>query len=106
MCIVRERVVMLRCSGMYSGWVSFAESMRSPERPVLRPLLGCYPHIKWHMTHGLLLRVDHPRWEEVNDAIDVMHLAQTVEMWDRMLMALAKQLGDDDGVSEQRSMVV
>ena len=91
--------VAMRRSGMHSGWFSFAESMISPERPVLRPLLGCYPHIKWHMTHGLLLRTDHPQWEVVNDAIDVMHLAQTVEMWDRLLMALAKKLGNADEVS-------
>ena len=85
-------------AGMFAGWNAFTESMNGPERPVLPPLLGCYPHVKWHMTHGLLLRTDHPMWEVMNDVIDKMHLAQTVKMWDRLVMALARKLGNADEV--------
>ena len=87
---------------MFAGWEAYVLSMSVPDPPKPRPLLGCYPHVKWHMTHGLLLRVDHPLWEEANAAIDILHMAQTVQMWDRLLLGLAKKWGDKDEVRETR----
>ena len=61
-----------------------------------RKLLGCYPHISWHMSHGKLLPKSHPLFDEASEAIRVMHLAETEGMWRVLVQALARKWGDDD----------
>lgn len=61
-----------------------------------RKLLGCYPHISWHMSHGKLLPKSHPLFDEASEAIRVMHTAETEGMWRVLLHGLARKWGDDD----------
>jgi hypothetical protein len=60
------------------------------------PLAGCWPHIAWGLTHGNVLRVTHPRWEEVKAEMAALHLAQTRGMWAVMVEALGKVWGSRD----------
>ena len=60
------------------------------------PIAGCWPHIAWGLTHGNVLRVTHPRWEEVKAEMAALHLAQTRGMWAVMVEALGKVWGSRD----------
>ena len=59
-------------------------------------LLGCYPHITWHLTHGMLLPKQHPLFEEACTTVPIMHLCETPGMWNVLLDGLAREWGDDD----------
>ena len=61
-----------------------------------RKMLGCYPHISWHMSHGKLLPKTHPLFDEASEAIADMHLAETTGMWRVLVEGLARKWGDDD----------
>ena len=54
-------------------------------------LLGCYPHITWHLTHGMLLPKQHPLFEEACTTVPIMHLCETPGMWNVLLDGLARE---------------
>ena len=59
-------------------------------------LLGCYPHITWHLTHGKLLPKQHPLFEEACTTVPIMHLCETPGMWNVLLDGLARKWGNND----------
>lgn len=59
-------------------------------------VVGCYPHVRWHMSHGKLLRKDHPKFDEISCLLPVLHTCQTVGMWDVLVFCIGKIWGDKD----------
>ena len=72
--------------GLSGGWKKFSSNK----------LLGCYPHITWHLTHGKLLPKVHPLFDEACEVVRVMHMCETEGMWNVLLTGLARKWGNDD----------
>ena len=60
------------------------------------PLSGCWPHIACSLSSGKGLRKCHPRHEEVSNDFRELHTCATTEMFNRLLMTIAKTWGDKD----------
>ena len=62
----------------------------------MRTILGCFPHIMWHLTHGALLPKSHPKFDEVVEVVGKLHHCPTKGTWNVLLKALARRWGDRD----------
>jgi len=60
------------------------------------PMLGCWPHVAWHLSHGLLLPLDHPLYDEVSEQIHEMHTCHSLLMFKAMKSVLKALWGDTD----------
>ena len=67
--------------GVRSAFVSYFPDVK---------LMGCWPHVCWHYSHGKLLKKDHRLFDTIKAQLPELHECHTVGMFDVLVDCIGK----------------